>query len=347
LQETEAFVEPVILPDRIVIFIVRGGDDPLVYREIPAKEGRVYELIGRMREGLEHPDGDWETERTARLAGRPMPTEKIDPSVPARELYSLLIEPLAGDLVGVETLIVSPSGRLRYIPFAALYDGEQYLLDRFEVSVLTQAGTLTSRRSVPTDASLLAFGNPDSTLAGAEDEVNDLEEIWAPAPMTAVYGANATKERLRLEAGTHNILHLATHGVLLNDRPEASYLVLAGDDETSRLTFRDIVLLDLFDVDLTVLSACETAVGDHGEGKEIAGLAYNFEQTGSAAVIASLWRVNDTSTSQLMTELYGNLRRGETTKARALREAQLVLRHSDDYSHPYYWAPFILIGNWR
>jgi CHAT domain-containing protein/tetratricopeptide (TPR) repeat protein len=347
LLETEAFVEPVILPDRIVVFVVRGGDDPLVYREIPAKEGRVHELIRRMREGLEHPDGDWETERTARLAGRPVPEQNIDPSVPARELYGLLIEPLAGDLVGVETLIVSPSGRLRYIPFGALYDGERYLLERFEVSVLTQAGTLTSRRSVPTDAALLAFGNPDSTLAGAEAEVSDLEKIWAPAHVTAVYGEHATKERLRSEAGSHNILHLATHGVLLNEHPEASYLVLAGTDESAHLTFRDIVLLDLYDVDLTVLSACETAVGDHGEGKEIAGLAYNFEQTGAAAVIASLWRVNDTSTSGLMTRLYRNLRQGETTKSAALREAQLTLRHSEDYAHPYYWAPFILIGNWR
>jgi len=347
LLETEAFVEPVILPDRIVVFVVRGGNDPLVYREIPAKKDRINELIRRMREGLEHPDGDWENERTARLAGRPMPEQKIDPSVPARELYSVLIEPLAGDLVGVETLIVSPSGRLRYIPFGALYDGERYLLDRFEVSVLTQAGTLTSRRSVPTDATLLAFGNPDSTLAGAEAEVSNLEKIWAPARVTAVYGDQATKERLRREAGSHNILHLATHGVLLNDHPEASYLVLAGNDESAHLTFRDIVLLDLYDVDLTVLSACETAVGDHGEGKEIAGLAYNFEQTGAAAVIASLWRVNDTSTSGLMTRLYRNLRQGDTTKTAALREAQLALRHSEDYAHPYYWAPFILIGNWR
>ena len=347
LHETEAFLEPVVLPDRVVVFVVRGGDEPLVYRETPAPESLVDGLIRDMRAGLEHPDGDWETARAARLAGRPMPEATVDPSVPARKLHALLIAPLAGDLVGVETLIVSPSGRLRYIPFAALYDGERYLLDRYEVSVLTQAGTLTSRRPVAPDASLLAFGNPDGTLAGAEAEVADLEEIWSPAPVDAFYGADATKDRLRLEAGGHDILHLATHGVLLNDRPEASYLVLAGDDPADRLTFRDIVLLDLYETDLTVLSACETAVGDHGEGKEIAGLAYNFEQTGAAAVIASLWMVNDAGTSQLMTGLYRNLRGGETSKAGALRAAQLALRNSDDYAHPYYWAPFILIGNWR
>lgn len=347
LLETEAFVEPVVLPDRIVVFVVRGGDEPLVYREIPVSETRVDKLIRDMRAGLEQPDDDWETARTARLAGRPAPEQKVDPSVPARELQALLIDPLAGDLVGVETLIVSPSGRLRYIPFGALYDGERYLLERYRISVLTQAGTLTSRRPITADASLLAFGNPDSSLSGAAAEVNELEEIWSPALVTAVYGENATKARLRSEAGTHDILHLATHGVLLNDRPEASYLVLAGGDESDNLTFRDIVLLDLYDVDLTVLSACETAVGDHGEGKEIAGLAYNFEQTGAAAVIASLWMVNDASTSELMTNLYRNLRAGDATKVEALRQAQLALRHSEDYAHPYYWAPFILIGNWR
>ncbi|MBU1074437.1 tetratricopeptide repeat protein, partial [bacterium] len=223
LLVTEAFVEPVVLPDRIVVFVVRGDEDPLIYREVPVAQARVDELIREMRAGLEHPDDDWETARTARLAGMPAPpAERIDPSIPARELHALLIDPLAGDLIGVETLIVSPSGRLRYIPFAALYDGERYLLERYRLCVLTQAGTLTSRRPVPTDAALLAFGNPDSTLAGAELEVNELEEIWQPAPVTAVYGEDATKARLRDEVGTHNILHLATHGVLLNDRPEAS-----------------------------------------------------------------------------------------------------------------------------
>ena len=347
LLETEAFIEPVVLADRIVVFVVRAGDAPLIYREIPVSEDSVRTLIRLMREGLERPTVAWESTRAARLAGAPSPAQITDPSEPARRLHDLLIAPLVGDLIGVETLIVSPSGRLRYIPFAALFDGERYLLERFQVTVLTQAGTLTSRRPILPEASLLAFGNPDSSLAGAEVEVGELATIWSPAPVTAVYGAEATKARLRAEIADFSILHLATHGCLLNDRPEASYLVLAGDGDAGRLTFRDIVLLPLDTVDLAVLSACETAMGENGEGKEIAGLAYNFEQTGAAAVIASLWMVSDESTAALMTEMYRILHEGQATRAEALQRAQLSLRHSADHAHPYYWAPFILIGNWR
>jgi len=103
----------------------------------------------------------------------------------------------------------------------------------------------------------------------------------------------------------------------------------------------------LFDVNLTVLSACQTAVGDNGDGKEIAGLAYNFEQTGSASVIASLWSVDDQSTAKLMIDLYTVLRDGSSNKAEALHSAQLAMLSSEEFSHPFYWAPFILIGNWR
>ena len=344
LQENEAFVEPVVLPDRLVIFVVRGGDVPLAYREVPVEEGRVYDLVRSMRDALENPDGAWER-RGLHAAGGSMVHK--DPAVPAKELHALLIEPILGDLDGVETVILSPSGRLRYIPFAALYDGERYLIDRFDLAVLTQAGTLSPREPIAADAALLAIGDPDGTLPGAVQEVHRLEELWSPARVTTILGADATKESLRREVESHGILHLATHGRLLNDRPEASYLLLAGGGEQSNLSMRDIVLLPLFDVSLAVLSACQTAVGENGEGSEIAGLAYNFEQTGASSVIASLWEVSDISTSQLMSNLYSNLRLDGISKSKALCDAQRALRNDETFAHPFHWAPFILIGNWR
>jgi UMF1 family MFS transporter len=98
---------------------------------------------------------------------------------------------------------------------------------------------------------------------------------------------------------------------------------------------------------LAVLSACETAVGDHGDGREIAGLAYQLEVRGAASVMASLWSVDDASTSRMMVRLYGDLGRKDTTRAEALRQAQLALLADPDTAHPYYWAPFVLIGDWR
>jgi CHAT domain-containing protein len=299
-----------------------------------------------MRERLAQPTVGWES-RTASLAVHPASLEIEDPTEPARTLDSLLIAPVRGDLTGITTLIVSPSGPLRYVPFAALYDGREFLLDRFEVVVLTRAGTLESPAALDAAAPLLAFGNPDGTLPGAEEEVRALAAMWTPAPVVDRFGATATKALLREEVKGCRVLHLATHGALLAENPEGSYLVLGGDGPAARLTLRDILLLPLNDVDLAVLSACETAVGDRGEGSEVTGIAYTFEQRGTGSVVATLWKVNDRSTADLMTAFYGNLRAGGMTRARALREAQLALRRNPEYTHPYFWAPFLLIGNWR
>ncbi|MFH1843356.1 MAG: CHAT domain-containing protein, partial [bacterium] len=347
LRADEAFCEPLILPDRIILFVVRGGgEDVLIYREVLVDEQRVRDLIGEMRTSLENPGVAWEQRRTSLATARPV-AEPVDPTEPARALYELLIAPILGDLAGIETLIVSPSGRLRYVPFAALFDGEQYLIDRFRVSVLTMAGALTPRQPLTAAASLLAIGNPDSSLDGAKWEVEQLELLWQPGPVTVIIGDGTTKERLQTDLPGHSILHLATHGHLNDQQPEASYIKLAGEGKAGELTFREITLLPLLDVDLAVLSACKTAVGENSEGTEIAGLAYKFEQNGAAAVIASLWEVSDRSTALLMIDLYESLRQGGVDKVEALRSAQLAMRQSEKYSHPYYWAPFILIGNWR
>jgi CHAT domain-containing protein len=347
LKEGEAFLEPLVLPDRLVLFLVRAGRSPLVYREIEVAESRVDSLIRTMRESLSRPGNAWDGERAARLAGRRPLAKQLDPALPARELHELLLRPLAGDLQGVEHLIVSPSGRLRYIPFAALYDGEHYLLERFTLSTLTQAGAMGSQSPISETPPLLAFGNPDGSLPGAEREVKDLALLWNPAPVETVFGTSATMERLEEELEDYRILHLATHGVLRSDRPEDSYILLAGDDGRAALKLMDIVTLPLYDIELAVLSACQTALGTDGTGREITSLAHTFEQTGASAVVASLWSVSDNSTTQLMLDFYTALLSGESSRAAALRQAQTKMLADTKFAHPYYWAPFILIGNWH
>ena len=131
---------------------------------------------------------------------------------------------------------------------------------------------------------------------------------------------------------------------MLDENPEGSYLLFAGDD--SHLTFGQIASYDLSGTYLATLSACQTALGDKGKVDEISGLAQQFEIQGAAAVIASLWEVNDTSTADFMIEFYSRLKQG-ISRVEALQAAQLKLLSSPDKQHPYYWAPFILIGDWR
>ncbi|MCP4291007.1 MAG: CHAT domain-containing protein [bacterium] len=346
LQEGEAFVEPLLLPDKLIIFIVRGGTDPLVVREVPVNATEVDSLIVQMRASLSRPGRAWEKSRAKLATRRPVAQQKSSTEA-SEKLHELLIEPLERDLHGIETVILCPSGRLRYIPFAALYDGDSFLIDRFRTCVLTKAGVLANRGPIKAEASVLAFCNPDGSLNGAEREVHKLENIWNDTKIKTYCGDDATKTRLRREVRRHQILHLATHGVLLNNNPQGSYILLAGEGDGVNLTFREISLLSLSRVELAVLSACETAVGENGEGKEIAGLAYQFQDRGTASVIATLWAVDDESTADLMVELYSSLQEGEISRAEALHGAQMALRKSEKYSHPYYWAPFILIGSWR
>jgi CHAT domain-containing protein len=145
----------------------------------------------------------------------------------------------------------------------------------------------------------------------------------------------------------HRIVHIATHAQFTTGRPEDSFLVLGTGD---RLTIPEIqTLKDLSQVQLVVLSACETALGGpDNEGTEISGISSYFLTGGAKAVMASLWAVDDKSTSELMQQFYGNLATVESpmTKAQALRRAQLSLLYGKGgFSHPYFWAPFVITGN--
>ena len=182
-----------------------------------------------------------------------------------------------------------------------------------------------------------------------------------------------TRENLRDNLGNHAIAHIATHGKFVSGDADKSFLVL-GDGKT--LPIPEIAKFRGLDkLHLVVLSACQTALGGtNGDGTEIAGISYYFLNTGAKAVIASLWEVSDDSTSLLMQQFYNNLAKSTTsapiTKAEAMRQAQLSLLQkqitakdsiqrgtlavvyqagakptTDNYSHPYYWSPFILIGN--
>jgi CHAT domain-containing protein len=158
---------------------------------------------------------------------------------------------------------------------------------------------------------------------------------------TTLDGPQATKATFLSQAGAFANLHPATHGVLDPSHPERSYLVLAGGEESAqRLGIDEIAGLQL-QSGLTVLSACETALGEQAPGVALITLAAAFSQAGSQSIVASLWRVNDTATRDFMVAFHEGL---GAVRAAALDHAQLALRSALAPQHPYYWAPFILIG---
>jgi len=207
--------------------------------------------------------------------------------------------------------------------------------------VLTQLDLLevVAKSAARGRASVLAMGNPDGSLPGAEKEVRELGALFPKA--TVLVGKQATAERLA-HPGT-DVVHVATHGILdahdLND----SYLLMA---QGARLTTGEIYGLDLRGVDLVTLSACQTGLGERQPGAEIASLAQAFSVAGSRTLLASLWSVSDSATLALMRAFYTELKAGAGV-AEALRRAQARLIASPETAHPFFWSAFEAIGDWR
>ncbi len=263
---------------------------------------------------------------------------------PLSELYQVLISPLDQDLVDKKTLVVVPNGSLFYLPFAALRNQEGFLVERKAVVVATSAEilNLAVQPAASKPGSLLALANPDRSLPGARQEVEGLAPLFAQR--ATFYEDQATRERL-IAPGQVAVVHLATHGVLNSRDVNESYLVLAGAD--NKLTNGEIYGLDFQGVSLVTLSACQTNLGqrDPLSGNDVATMAQAFSIAGSRSILASLWKVSDSATAQLMVEFYTQLLAGKS-KAEALRQAQIKMIGQPGLG-PFHWAAFELIGDWQ
>jgi CHAT domain-containing protein len=257
------------------------------------------------------------------------------------KLYELLLDPVAGKLSGYNRLIIVPHGPLHYVPFQALHDGEKYFIEKYELSYLPGASLLRyCREAQASGQGALAVGHSyGGRLPEVMGEARTVAGLWGGQ---ALLEERATVEALRAEAGSSRILHLATHGDFRPDNPLFSGLALAD----GWLTTLDIFNLRL-QASLVTLSACQTGRSVVGGGNELLGLMRSFLAAGAASLVATLWAVEDRSTSDLMREFYQSLAAGET-KSAALRRAQLGLLGRDEVvggRHPYFWAPFFLVGD--
>lgn len=253
-------------------------------------------------------------------------------------LYDELIRPIAGGIQSKHLLIV-PHGSLHYVPFHALFDGEGYLADSFRVSYAPSATVYAAcdRKAAVEGGATLLFGVPDSRAPHIAGEIEALE---AALPQARSYiGPEASLNVLKHDGESASIIHIATHGYFRQDSPMFSSIRL-GD---SYLSLYDLQHLRL-PAELITLSGCATGLNSVAAGDELIGLARGLLQAGAKSLLLSLWDVHDESTAALMRDFYGRLRQGED-KATALWQATLSLRQRQP--HPYYWAPFVLIGSFQ
>ncbi|MEH1986365.1 CHAT domain-containing protein [Nostoc sp.] len=356
---------PLILDDRLEL-VITTPDAPPLRRTVKVKREELNEVIVEFRSALQY--------------------RRDNVKVPAQKLYNWLIKPLEADLKQAKatTIIYAPDGQLRYIPLAALYDGNQWLVQNYRINNIT-AKSLTNFNNIhESKLKVLAgafadiklsypvrIGQEEYSLRGLPFAGQEVANLAATiSDTTKLLDKDFSLAAIKPRMNEFSIVHLATHAAFVPGQPEDSFILFGNGD---RPTLRDIESWTLNNVDLVVLSGCETGIGGKfGNGEEILGLGYQFQSRGARAVIASLWAVDDGGTQALMNPFYAILKRGNISKAEALRQAQIALittnkntdgkqrrssieikginnnlasSVSDRLSHPYYWAPFILIGN--
>ncbi|MGB3513682.1 MAG: tetratricopeptide repeat protein [Microcoleaceae cyanobacterium] len=347
-EENTVVLYPLLLEDRLELILVSANSPPF-HRTVFINQKEFSQAIAQLRSGLTNRN------RAKLLSAQNNNKSDTRAIQPASKLYNWLIKPVETHLklTGAKTIIYAPDGQLRYIPLAALYDGEKWLVERFKINNITAASLmdLTPREDINPMilAGALTEGNYNFQVGKQEFEFEGLpfagvevEKLATMFPETnKLLGNSFTKEAMRLNMDSYNIVHFATHSAFINGHPEESF-ILFGDGE--RASLQDVKDWNLKDVELVVLSACQTGVGKQlGNGIEILGFGYMMQEAGAAATLATLWRVDDQGTHEFMNDFYAALKNG-ASKAEAVHKAQITMINSE-FSHPYYWAPFILIGN--
>jgi len=328
-----AVVYPIILPDRLAVIVSRPGK-PLFHYETKLSQAQIENAIDQLRLYLSPHFFDEDLLRES------------------QKLYDWLIKPAEAELVAndIETLVFVLDGSLRSLPMAALHDGEQYLIEKYSIALTPGLQLLEPQPLKLEEFKALTAGLSEprqgfSALPAVEEEVN---QIASEVPSAILLNSEFTSEQLRTEISSvpFPVIHLATHGQF-SSKAQETFLVtwdgnLKVEDLAQLLQTRKQDITN--PLELLVLSACQTATGDKMAALGLAGFAV---RSGARSTLATLWQVNDESTAEFMVEFYSSLtQQSGITKAEALRTAQLKLLEQPQYQHPFYWAPFVLVGNW-
>ena len=329
---TAAVIYPIILPESLEIILLQR-DRPIIHRKIEISETEVETAILRMRRSLLRSRGI-----------NQLSTVKF---------YDWLIEPFEEELASnqIKTLVFVLDGNLRNLPMAALYDREkeQYLVEKYAIALTPGLQLLKSQSLQPE--------KPQAFTAGISQAVQgfaslpavewELEKISEFLPSQKLLNQEFTGENLaaQTEETPFSILHLATHGQFSSNRDET--FILAWDKKIKVTELEGLLrrreTIEATPIELLVLSACQTAKGDKRAALGLAGVAV---RSGARSTLATLWSVQDDSTARLIVEFYRQLTNPNISKAEALRRAQVALLKGK-YKLPYFWAPFVLVGNWQ
>jgi CHAT domain-containing protein/murein DD-endopeptidase MepM/ murein hydrolase activator NlpD len=329
---TAAVVYPIILPDRLEV-ILKLPNVPLRHYATSIAQGDVEETLEELRQELVKP---FSLKRTQSLSKR---------------VYDWLLKPAEDAFIQsqIKTLVFVLDGSLRNIPMAALYDGQQYLVQKYAVALTPGLQLLAPKSLVQGELKALTAGLTESRggFSALSNVALEVEEIQSEVPTTVLLNQEFTSETIQNEIKSlpFPVIHLATHGQFSSEAEETFILTWDGRLNVNEL---ENVLRNRDEnqpnaLELLVLSACQTAAGDKRAALGLAGVAV---RAGARSTLATLWSVNDESTAVLMSAFYRELTRTKVSRAEALRLAQLSLLQEPRSQHPRYWAPFVLVGSW-
>jgi CHAT domain-containing protein len=329
---TAAVIYPIILPDRLEV-ILKLPKLPLRHYKSAIAQSEVEKTIETLRRELT----------------RPFLLQRAKSS--SKQVYDWLIRP-AEDAIAqsqIKTLVFVLDGVLRNIPMAALFDGQQYLVQKYSIALtpglqLLSPKSLERRQLKTLTAGLSEARQGFSPLSNVEIEVQQIQSE-VPSKVLLNQEFTSTNFQNKLQSVSFPVVHLATHGQFSSQADETFILTW---DTPLKVNQLDQVLRSRDQsqqtaIELLVLSACQTATGDKRAALGLAGVAV---RAGARSTLASLWSVNDRSTSLLMSQFYRELAQTNASKAEALRQAQLSLLQDPQFKYPLYWSPFVLVGNW-
>ncbi|MFM7888707.1 MAG: CHAT domain-containing protein, partial [Pseudanabaena sp.] len=329
LPQGHALLYPLILDNRLELILFIPNKPP-IHRSIAIKKSELSELVQDFKLELSN-------------------ASSLDVLEPATKLYNTLIKPVEADLAQTNTILYAPDGLLRYVPITALYDGQKWLVEKYSVNNLIAYSLSDFTPSTPKPLRTLAgaFGGAANSIKfgqmGLPASVTEVQAISSTLPDTVKLVANDfSRKATEAQMQTRNVVHFATHAEFNAGKPENSFLIFGNGD---RLLLNEIKDLPMSNVELIVLSACQTGVGALGNGIEILGFGYQVQRAGAKAAIASLWQVSDNGTQALMQEFYKHIKQSGQSRSESLRQAQLATIRSKEFSHPYFWSAFILISN--
>ncbi|NER82484.1 MAG: CHAT domain-containing protein [Leptolyngbya sp. SIO1D8] len=357
IDSKAAVIYPIILDDRLEV-ILSLPNQSLRRQTATISKAMVEETLDDLLINIANPGADINETAVLSRAERARLDVVIeddqDPTayqVPAQQLYDWLIRPFEDTLSssGIDTLTFVLDGKLRNVPMSVLHDGEQHLIEKYAIALTPGLQLLDPQPLAARQVQALAAGLSERrenfpALPYVEDE---LAAIQAQVPSQILFNETFDKQTFsgQLTSTAFPVVHLATHGVFGATLDDTYILTWDGrinaNQLSSLLQSSEISRDDT--IELLILSACETATGDDRATLGLAGIAV---RSGARSTLATLWQVNDLGTSVLMSDLYRLLADTQQTKAQILQQAQRNMLASEEYKHPYFWAPFVLVGNW-